>query len=176
MGVTLGVMVGVTRGVTIAVTFGVMRAVTDVVVTVVVLTAVVLTLAVVLPTAVVPTVAVVLPTAVLAILVLAIVPRPVMFPVVVATAAPRPAIVAVLPTTFGLMRAVMFGVREPTLRFGVRMMPCALTSDAPSNINATAAAIGAAAAPGLAIRRLTSRWFNKEPPYRSKITARGPPE
>jgi hypothetical protein len=88
------------------------------------------TFVVVLPTAVVLTLVVVRPTAVFAILVLVIVPRPVTFPVVVAIAAPRPAIVAVLavvlPATFGLMRAVMFGVRELLiLRFGVRMMLCA---------------------------------------------------
>jgi hypothetical protein len=141
-------MVGVTRGVTIAVTFGVTRAVTDVVVTVVVLAAVVLILVVVLLTAVLPTLVVVLPTAVVLTLVV------VLPTAVFAILAPRPAIVAVLavvrPATFGLMRAVMVGVRELILRFGVRMMLCA--SAAPAGINATAVAISAAAALRVAIR------------------------
>src|ERR1700754_5202253 len=181
-------MVGVTRGVTIAVTFGVTRAVTDVVVlaavvlilvvvlpTAVVLilvvvlpTAVVLILVVVLPTAVVLTLVVVLPTAMFPRLVLATLPRPAMFPVFVAILAPRPAIVAVLaavrPATFGLMRAVMVGVREPILRFGVRMMLCA--SAAPGEINATAAPISAAAARCVTIRRLALQPFNRASPDR----------
>src|SRR4051794_7645597 len=148
------VRVGVTRAVTeVVVTVGVTR-VTDVVVTVV-LTAVVLTLVVVRPTAVFAT------------LVLAIVPRPAMFPVTVDTAAPRPAMVAVVPTalpaTFGLMRAVMFGVRVPTLRLGVRMMLCA--SAAPDKSSARLAAISVAAAPCLALQRSSLCAFNRASPH-----------
>jgi hypothetical protein len=125
------------------------------------------TLVVVLPTAVFATLVrlmlvVVLPTAVFATFVFAI------LPVVVATLAPRPAMVAVLaavlPATFGLMRAVMLGVRELLiLRLGVRMMLCAYPVDPLSEINTIATAIGAAAARP-AIRRLSSRPFNEGPP------------
>src|SRR5947209_2150044 len=174
-GVTAMVTVGVTRAVTeVVATVGAMRAVTDVVVTVGVarVTDVVVTVGVarvtdvvvtVVRTAVAPTLVVVRPTAVFATLVLATVPRPTMLPDVVATAAPLPAIVAVeptaLPTTFGLMRAVMFGVRVPTFRLGERMMLCA--SAAPDNSSTKQAAISAAAAPSVVFRRLSLCGFNR---------------
>jgi hypothetical protein len=56
----------------------------------------------------------------------------------------------------------MVGVRELRVRFGVRMMLCA--SAAPVAIKATAAAISAAAALGVAIRRLALTPFNRHLP------------
>ena len=59
---------------------------------------------------------------------------------------------AALPAIFGLILAVMVGVRELILRFGDRMMLCA--SAAPAGINATAVPSSAAAAVHVTIRRL----------------------